>query len=61
LVISTKLEKVGNRSSLLKQQIIRKGTEEVVAEALVTFVVTDRSGRAMTMDGKLREQIEQLA
>ena len=60
LVVTTNLEKIGNRSVVLKQKILLKGTETVAADALITFVITDKSGRAVTMDGEMLQEIEKL-
>jgi thioesterase-3 len=60
LVITTNLEKIGNRSAVLQQKILLKGSKEVAADALVTFVITDKSGRAVSMDGKMLQEIEKL-
>lgn len=60
LIVTTKLETIGNRSVILKQEILLKESKEVAADALITFVVSDRSGRAVTMDGEIRKEIEKL-
>ena len=60
LVVTTNLEKIGNRSVVLQQKILLKGTETVAADALITFVITDKSGRAVTMDGEMLQEIEKL-
>jgi len=41
LVIETALSKLGRRSGVVNQKITLKGTETVVAEADVTFVIYD--------------------
>ena len=46
LLVSTFLDTVGNRSAVLKQEIIIKGSKDVAADALVTFVIRDKSGKA---------------
>jgi len=60
LQLSTKLEKVGNRSAILRQEIFLKRTGETAADALVTFVIQDQSGRAVTMEGNLLKEIEKI-
>jgi thioesterase III len=60
LVVTTNLEKIGNRSVVLQQRILLKGTETVAADALITFVITDKSGRAVSMDGEMLQEIEKL-
>jgi len=59
LVVTTKLEKIRNKSAVLKQEIFFKGTNKVAADALVTFVIGDRDG-AMKMEGDVLEEIEKL-
>ncbi|MFH0783480.1 MAG: thioesterase family protein [Pseudomonadota bacterium] len=60
LIVTTKLEKIGNRSVVLKQEILLKESKEIAADALITFVVSDKTGRAVTMDGEIRAEIENL-
>lgn len=60
LVVRTRLEKVGNRSVVLRQEILQKETEKVAADALVTFVITDKSGKAVAMEGDMLQEIEKL-
>lgn len=60
LNVTTKLEKIGHRSVVLKQEILVKESRAVAADALITFVITDRSGRAVSMDGEMLQEIEKL-
>jgi thioesterase III len=60
LLVSTTLEKIGNKSSVLKQEIICKGSGEIAADALVTFVIGDTTGKAVLMDGEIKGEIEKL-
>lgn len=60
LLVTTKLEKIGKRSVVLKQEILVKESKAVAADALITFVVTDRTGRAVSMDGEMLQEIEKL-
>ncbi|MEJ2057543.1 MAG: thioesterase family protein [Desulfofustis sp.] len=60
LRVSTGLEKIGNRSAVLKQEIRLEESEEIAADALVTFVTADKSGRPLRMEGGLREEILKL-
>ena len=60
LIVTTRLEKIGSRSVVLKQEILLKESREVAADALITFVISDRTGRAVTMEGEIRAQIEKL-
>ena len=60
LLVSTVLERLGNKSGVLKQEIVLKSTKEIVADALVTFVITDGTGKAAPMDGEIKDEIEKL-
>ena len=60
LLVTTNLEKIGNRSVVLKQEILLKGSHKVAADALITFVITDKTGRAVSMDGEMLQEIEKL-
>lgn len=60
LVMETSLEKIGNRSGVLLQKLQFKETGQVAADALVTFVITDRSGEAVSMTGEILAEIEKL-
>lgn len=61
LLVSTVLEKVGKKSGVLKQEIVLKDSKEVVADALVTFVISDATGKAVPMDGEIKDEIEKLS
>lgn len=60
LTVSTGLEKIGNRSAVLKQEIRLKDSGEIVADALVTFVLADRDGALVAMEGQAKEEILKL-
>jgi thioesterase-3 len=60
LVITTGLEKIGNRSVILQQKIFLKDSNDVAADALVTFVMTDKSGKTVSMDEEMLREIEKL-
>ncbi len=57
LQIETHLSKVGNKSSVFHQIIKVDGTDKVIAEADITFVVLDqKTGKAVLIEGELRER-----
>ena len=60
LVITTALEKIGNRSVILQQKIFFKDSNEVAADALITFVMADKSGKVVSMNGEMLREIEKL-
>lgn len=60
ILITTKLEKIGNKSVALKQEIVFKDTKEVAADAIVTFVIREATGKAAQIEGELLEELEKL-
>jgi thioesterase III len=60
ILVSTVLEKIGNKSAILKQEIVYKDSGEVAADALVTFVIRDTTGRAVPMAGEIKDEIGKL-
>jgi thioesterase-3 len=58
LTIETSLEKVGQKSATLLQKIIEKNGGEVIADALVTFVLLDiQKKKAAPLEGQLKEKL----
>jgi thioesterase III len=60
VLVSTVLEKMGNKSAVLKQEIVYKDSKEIAADALVTFVIRDAGGKAVPMDGEIKDEIGKL-
>ncbi len=60
IAVGTNLEKIGDRSAVLKQEIRLKDSEIVVVDALITFVIIDESGGAVPMVGEMLREIEKL-
>lgn len=60
LQVSTALKKVGSRSATLKQEIRLQRTGDIVVDALVTFVIADKTGRLVTMDGDITGELLKL-
>lgn len=59
LEINTRLSKVGTKSAVFTQQVTVKGTDTVVADADITFVVLDqKTGKAIVIDGDLRQRFD---
>ena len=62
LEIHTKVMRIGNTSCKMEQSIYLEGSSTVIAEATNTFVLMDKnSTKAVPIEGKLREKLEQLA
>lgn len=59
LIITNNVEKVGSRSGILAQRVLLAATNELVADALVTFVCIDmKSQKAVPLEGELKQHIE---
>jgi Predicted thioesterase len=55
LIIETSFKGFKNRSGIIQQIVSLKGTETVIADACVTFViVSNETGRALPMTKELR-------
>lgn len=62
LRITTTMKTIGNRSCVMRQLMTLKGTDTVVADASVAFVVVDtRTEKAAALEGELRAAMERLA
>jgi thioesterase-3 len=58
--VVTSLAKIGNKSAVMHQDVVLKGTDTLVADADVTFVVTDQKlQKAVALEGELRAALEQ--
>jgi len=58
VTLSTGIEEIGTRSVVLKQEVRFKSSQEIAADALVTFVVIDRSGKAVEIGGEILEEVK---
>lgn len=57
--VVTSLSRIGNKSAVMHQDVVLKGTDTLVADADVTFVVTDQKlQKAVALDGELRSALE---
>jgi len=62
LKIRTKLAKLGNASGTIRHEIFLKGTDSLVLDADVTFVMVDaQTGKAIPIKGEIRGMFERLA
>ena len=58
LAIDTRLSKVGKKSAVFTQEIKIKGTDTVVADADITFVLLDQgAGKAIEIEGEIRDRM----
>lgn len=60
LLIGTTIDRIGNKSVALKQEIVFKNSKEVAADAIVTFVIQNSTGKAAVMEGELLDEIRKL-
>ncbi len=59
LAIASSVARIGNRSGTVHQEVRLQGSGAPVADADVTFAVVDaRTGRAVPLEGELREVFE---
>ena len=62
LSIATSMKTIGNRSCIMRQLVTLKGSETIVADADVAFVIVDtRTEKAAVLEGELRTVMERLA
>ena len=61
LEVRCALSRLGEKSATVRQEIHFADTDEIVADAEVTFVVVDtKTGKALPMEGELRDVIASL-
>jgi len=60
IIVKSGLGKLGNKSAVIKQQIINKGTGVVCAEADITFVIADSKGKIIKLEKDLAENLKRL-
>ena len=62
LQIGTSVKSIGARSCVMRQIITLKGSDTVVADADVTFVIVDtRTEKSALLEGELRAALERMA
>ncbi len=61
LHIATNVESVGNKSCKVSQKITLDGTEEVIADAVITFALMDMAtNKAVVIDGEVRDKLSKM-
>ena len=60
VTIKTGLLKIGNKSAVFRQYVFNKTTGTMCAEADITFVIADMEGKALKLEGNLKEMIERI-
>lgn len=62
LEIQSSVSKIGDKSIIFDQQIVLASDSTPVVDALVTFVLVNRkTGRAITLAGEIRKDLEKLS
>lgn len=54
IIVKSGLLKFGNKSAAFRQQIVKKNSNEIIAQADVTFVVADKSGKPVKIEGEIK-------
>ena len=60
IIIKSGLGKIGNKSAVIKQQIINKKTGAVCVDADITFVIAGLDGKPLKITGELKEKFQQI-
>jgi len=60
VLIKSGLGKIGNKSAVIRQQVINKGTGQLCADADITFIIADFNGKPQKMEGDLKKHVEQI-
>ena len=53
--VRSRLERIGGHSATLRQEIFLADSDQLVSDALVTFVITGKDGKALNMDADVEE------
>jgi hypothetical protein len=57
---SRKWNRIGNKSTVFRQQILNKSIKAVCVDADITFVIADIMGKPIKLEGGLKEKLLQL-
>ena len=61
LHITTQVESIGNKSCKVSQKIVLSGTDEIVADAIITFALMDmETNKAVVIEGGVREKLSNM-
>jgi thioesterase-3 len=60
VTVRSGLKKIGNKSAVIRQQIINKATGTVCVDADVTFVIADTGGRPVKLEADLKDKVMQI-
>jgi thioesterase III len=60
VIVRSGLSKIGNKSALIRQQILNKATGDICIDADVTFVIADARGKSIKLEGEVKDILLQL-
>ncbi len=58
LVVRSGLHKIGNKSAVIRQEVVNSMTQQICVLADITFVITDMTQKPMLMEGVLKEKLQ---
>ncbi len=58
--IRSGLGKIGNKSAVIRQQVVNQATGQVCVDADVTFVLSDFKGKSLKLEGELLALLKQI-
>jgi thioesterase III len=60
VIVRSGLGKIGNKSAVIRQQILNKASGKVCTDADVTFVIADSSGKPVKLEGEVKDMLLQI-
>jgi len=61
LHITTKVESIGEKSCKIRQKILLDGTDQVISDAIITFVLMDMNNhKAVVIEDRVRDKLEKM-
>ena len=60
ILIKTGLHKINNKSAVFRQEIINTSTEKICIQADITFVIADKTGKAISLKGEVKEALNKI-
>ncbi len=60
ITVQSGLKKIGNKSAVIRQQILNNDTGTICVDADVTFVIADTGGRPLKLEAGLKEKVLQI-
>ena len=60
VIVRSALSKIGNKSAVIRQQILDKASGKICIDADATFVIADSSGKPVKLEGKVKDMLLQL-